>query len=116
MVLIKAVPEFRMSPKGDTGFGFFSSALETVTGSAIVLRMARKAVDKETMARWINERGSDRMRGLNLWLEGVPPADLEIRGDQHVQSNRRLFIHISAAKQTEMWRGIHQHQLLVVDV
>lgn len=73
-------------------------------------------MNKEMMARWIKERGSDRMRGLNLWLEGVAPADLEIHGDQHVQSNQHLFIHISEVKQTEMCRGIHQHQLLVVDV
>lgn len=96
--------------------GFFSSALETVTGLDIVLRMARKAVDKEAMARWINERGSDRMRVLNLWLEGVPPVDLEIHGDQHVQSNQHVFILINDVKQTGMCRGIHQHQLLVVDV
>lgn len=83
-----------------------------------MLRMARKAVDKEAMARWINERGFDRMRGLNLWLEGVPPppADLEIHGDKHVQSNQHLIIPIKDVKQTEMCGGIHQHQLLVVDM
>lgn len=56
------------------------------------------------------------MRGLNLWLEGDPPTeDLEIHGDQHMQSNQHLIIHINDVKQTEMCRGVRQHQLLVVD-
>jgi len=73
-------------------------------------------MDKEAITRWINERGSDRMKGLNLWQEGDPLADLEIHGHQHVQSNQHFFTHINDSKQTEMCRGIPQHQPLAVDV
>lgn len=61
---------------------------------------------KGVTARWINEGGSERVRGLNPWLEEFPLADWEISSDQHVQSNQHLFIQSYYVKKTQTCRGI----------
>lgn len=85
-----------MSHKRDTEFGIFPLPWK-VTGSDVTLRRAGKTEDRGMTVRWKNERESDGVKSLNLWLE---KDSFKICSNQHVKAiSVSLYIAMMWSKQ-----------------
>jgi len=72
-----------------------------------------KTEDRGMIVRWKNERGSDGVKGLNLWLEEDPSGRLWDMQQSACESNQHIFIYSHDVKQIEVCRHVGYYQLVM---